>query len=367
MIRTAVIKDIAALIELENLCFDTDRISRRSFRHLLTKGNASAFVYDINEAGKKIIAGYAVVLFHTGTSLARLYSIAVHPDHRGRHIGEKLLSEAERIAIEHECVYLRLEVRKDNGTSINLYRKFRYKQIGIIPEYYEDKMEALRFEKFLHPDSSPDLKPVQYYRQTLEFTCGPAALMMAMHALDPSIALDRKTELRIWREATSIFMTSGHGGCGPYGMALAAYRRGFNIDLYVNQREIFFIDSVRDPGKKEVITLVQKDFIEQVSALPVTVIRHGITADEIEAVNSENEIAVVLISSYRIYREKAPHWVVVTGFDSKYIYCHDPYSDDDSGISPLDRISMPILKKDFKKMAKYGKSGQKAALILRKK
>jgi hypothetical protein len=51
--------------------------------------------------------------------------------------------------------------------------------------------------------------------------------MMAMKALDPAMELNRTLELRLWREATTIFMTSGHGGCGPYGLALSAYRRGF--------------------------------------------------------------------------------------------------------------------------------------------
>jgi hypothetical protein len=37
--------------------------------------------------------------------------------------------------------------------------------------------------------------------------------------------------------------------------------------------------------------------------------------------------ALVLISSYRIYGERFPHWVVVTGFDAHYIYVHDPLVD----------------------------------------
>ena len=49
--------------------------------------------------------------------------------------------------------------------------------------------------------------------------------MMAMTALDPSRTMDANDEIRIWREATTVFMTSGHGGCGPYGLALAAHRR----------------------------------------------------------------------------------------------------------------------------------------------
>ena len=80
-------------------------------------------------------------------------------------------------------------------------------------------MEALRYEKALAPRLKPSLARVPYYEQTLDFTCGSSALMMAMKSLDPSLRFSRTLELRLWREATTIFMTSGHGGCGPLGLA----------------------------------------------------------------------------------------------------------------------------------------------------
>jgi len=78
-------------------------------------------------------------------------------------------------------------------------------------------------------------------------------------------------------------------------------------------------------------------------------------------------IPIVLISSYRIYREKFPHWVVVTGCDNKYIYVHDPFVDYDQDKGSIDTMNMPILKSDFQRMARYGKAGQKAVLIIRKR
>jgi len=57
----------------------------------------------------------------------------------------------------------------------------------------------------------------------------------------------------------------------------------------------------------------------------------------------------------------------VTGFDEKYIYVHDPYVDYEAGKTATDSINMPILKKDFERMARYGKAGQEAALILKRR
>jgi len=78
-------------------------------------------------------------------------------------------------------------------------------------------------------------------------------------------------------------------------------------------------------------------------------------------------IPIVLISSYRIYKEKFPHWVVVTGFDDRFIYVHDPLVDEAAGETATDSINMPILKKDFERMARYGKASQRAALVIKKK
>ena len=44
---------------------------------------------------------------------------------------------------------LRLEVRADNGAGIRLYERRGYTRFAAIPDYYEDGMEAWRYEKLL--------------------------------------------------------------------------------------------------------------------------------------------------------------------------------------------------------------------------
>jgi hypothetical protein len=135
---------------------------------------------------------------------------------RGRGIAETLMRAGEEAVRQRGCAYLRLEVRRDNDPAIALYRKLGYRLFGTIPHYYEDDQEALRFEKRIrfYSGSRSDLF-VPYYSQTTPFTCGAACLLMAMRASirTPSTSAG----LRLWREATTIFMTSGHGGCGPHG------------------------------------------------------------------------------------------------------------------------------------------------------
>ncbi len=361
MIRPATLNDIDALVAIEESSFETDKLSRRSFRHILSKGKATTLL----EVDGETVRGYAMVLFNEGTSLARLYSIAVAPAFRSQGVAKSLLQAAESAALEHDCVAMRLEIRRDNETAIRLYKHVGYKQFGAHKNYYEDHMEALRFEKHLVPHLNLERVKVPFYEQTLDFTCGPAALMMAMSALNKNTAMNRMEELRIWRESTTIFMTSGHGGCSPYGLALSAYQRGFDVELFVNGPGVVLVDSVRDPEKKEVMRIVHEDFLHELEKLPVAIHHHALNVDELQTKFGEGGIPIVLISSYRIYREKFPHWVVVTGFDDKYIYVHDSFVDYPLEKSPTDCINMPILKKDFQRMARYGKAGQKVALIIR--
>lgn len=363
MIRTATLDDLDALAGLEKRNFETDRLSRRNFRYLLTKANAVTLIVEENGAAQ----GYAMVLFNTGTSLARLYTYAVDRPFRGRGIGLALVRACEDLALERDCVSMRLEVRKDNAASRGLFEKHGYRYLEIVPDYYEDHEDAWRYEKILAPHLQPELARAPYYQQTLDFTCGPAALMMAMKTLQPDLELDRKLELRIWRESTTVFMTSGHGGCGPYGLALSAHHRGFEVEVHVNDEGALFINSVRDPEKRVVMELVQEDFLEELSRLPVTIVHGALNAQDLQTKLEAGGIPVVLISSYRIYREKFPHWVVVTGYDERFFYVHDPYVDTAAGKTLTDCVNMPILKKDFQRMARYGKTGQKAVLILRRK
>ncbi len=362
MIREARLDDLDALVDIENQTFEFDRFTRRTFRYLLTRANAANLVVELD--GR--VVAYGVLLFHTGTSLARVYSLAVLPSEQGKGLASQLMRSMETHAVEHSCVALRLEVRTDSLAAIKLYEKQGYRRIGSVDDYYEDGQTAYRYEKRLNQLLKPDMAKVPYYAQMLEFTCGPCCLMMAMHALDRRVTMNQSLELRLWRESTTIFMAAGHGGCGPYGLALAACHRGFQVEIYVNDTGTLFIDSVRNREKKQVLELVQDDFLAELQQYPATIVEGALSTAEIEAKFNDGFIPLVLISSYRLCGEKSPHWVVVTGFDAQYIYLHDPYVDRDEGKSETDTMNMPIAKTDFERIAKFGKSALKAVLLIKK-
>lgn len=363
MIRAAVPGDIDRLVEIENKSFKTDRLTRRNLRHLLTRANAVTLVDTRRGVG---VRGFIAVLFHRGTSLARLYTIAVDPGQRGQGVAKALLRAAEAAARDRGAAYMRLEVHFRNKAARRLYERSGYKPFGIYIRYYEDSADAVRMEKRLVTRLRPPHSPVPYYPQSLEFTCGPACLLMAMRALDRRAAMNRAIELRIWRESTMIFMTSGHGGCSPYGLALSAYRRGFAVEVFASGAEPMFVDSVRSESKKEVMRLVERDFVDELKANGIRVRRRPPKLLELETAFDEGAIPIVLISTYRFDRQRTPHWIVITGFDERYVYIHEPYVDYEEEKSATDCSHMPVPRDDFHRIARYGRDQQKAVILVRK-
>ena len=144
-IRPAEPADVNALVDLETQAFASDRLNRRSFAALIKRPSAILLV----AADAAQFAGYALVLTRRGSLAARLYSLAVDPALSGRGIGALLLTAAERAAAARGAQVLRLEVRADNPGAIGLYESRGYRCLGRREGYYQDGMDALRFERRL--------------------------------------------------------------------------------------------------------------------------------------------------------------------------------------------------------------------------
>lgn len=349
------------LIALEEKCFATDRLSRRSMRRFINSDQCVFLVAYRDETP----LGYLLILFHRGTRLARLYSIAVEPEARGYGIAKLLLQAGETKSLDFGAIHLRLEVGQDNASAINLYRSLGFREFGLLQNYYDDQTDALRMQKRIrHPDQNSVHLNVPWFRQSTPFSCGPAAIMMAMSGLDPDYQPGLAEELRLWRETTTIFMTSGHGGCHPLGLALAAARRGFKAEAWINKRGPLFVEGVRSAEKKRIIETVHADFEAQARENQIKVHRVAIDPATLRNACDRGAIPVVLISTYRLDRKKAPHWVVVSGYDEHCFYVHDPDVDDESGLSPNDLQYVPIAIEDFGSMSSYGSQRLRSAIIL---
>lgn len=143
--------DLEALLTIERAVFTTDILSRRSLLHFLTATNATVLVAEDEGA----VAGYALVLYRRNSKLARLYSIAVGAAFRRRGWAQRLLTAAEQKAAARGRRVMRIEVRADNRSAIDLYESAGYRRFGTLARYYGGRIDALRYQKPLRRDRRP--------------------------------------------------------------------------------------------------------------------------------------------------------------------------------------------------------------------
>ena len=361
IVRPALLTDLEPLVALEKTCFDTDQLSRRSFKHWINTEHRALLVAEED----RLITGYVLIIYHPGTRLARVYSLAVATTHRNKGIAKLLMSAGELAAKDAGRLYLRLEVSVDNFPAIKLYEALGYQKFGIYRDYYEDHTDALRYQKRIRRyQDTLQHRSVHWIRQTTPFTCGPASLMMAMHGLNRAYQPSKEEEINLWREATTIYMTSGHGGCHPIGLALAAKRLQFTVEVWINQTGCLFIDGVRDEQKKQVVELVDNCFKREAEEQNIKIHFSNISQNDLITAFKSGAIPLILISTFRMDRKKAPHWVVMSGFDDDCLYMHDP-DPDEGRQSELDCQFIPIAFEDFERMSSFGKNRLKTAVIIR--
>ena len=119
IVRKAQQADIPAILEIEWECFREDSFSIEQFAYRISRSKGTFYV--MMEADRVI--AYVSLLFHGGTRYLRIYSIAVHPDYRGRGLGQVLMDQTIQTAGECKAAKITLEVKVTNTSAIGLYMK----------------------------------------------------------------------------------------------------------------------------------------------------------------------------------------------------------------------------------------------------
>jgi ribosomal-protein-alanine N-acetyltransferase len=96
---------------------------------------------------EKEVVGYGSV--HLSGAPARIISIAVLPDKRGRGLGRSLLEALENDCLAKSIMSLCLEVSISNLVALHLYLSKGYEVKGIIHGYYGDGKDAFYMVKVL--------------------------------------------------------------------------------------------------------------------------------------------------------------------------------------------------------------------------
>jgi len=204
------------------------------------------------------------------------------------------------------------------------------------------------------------------YFQSDEFTCGPAALLTAMRSLKSDIDFSQEEEFLIWHEANSIFMGVGHPGCGIYGLALSAIKRGFKciVHLELNGDSFLFSDTVHNELQKKIYAWNETRFRELFLKIGGEERSTCIKYEDIKN-NIDHGFASIILTADLKYRNDG-HWVTIDRVANEKIRYFDPYLEKDTCKFSHDSVSglYTVSKNDFLDMICYGNRKKKACLYL---
>jgi ribosomal-protein-alanine N-acetyltransferase len=136
VIRPMKYEDLDDVARLEKMCFGWGSWSKGAFASELKRGQLSCFV--VARVGG-VLVGFAG--WRREVEEAHVANIAVHPEMRGRKIGELLLRTVLEEAVRRGLNNSLLEVRKSNIIAQNLYRKYGYKVLTTRRAYYHFPLE----------------------------------------------------------------------------------------------------------------------------------------------------------------------------------------------------------------------------------
>lgn len=208
---------------------------------------------------------------------------------------------------------------------------------------------------------------VPHYNQTTGFTCGPSSLLMAMKTLEPKFDFSRAHELQLWREATTIFMGGPHhGGCGATGLALAAHRRGFRAEVWVNHRGALLSTRPKEKARTEVIEELDRADRKEMKRLGIPYHVGALSIDDLKRALAEGALPIVLVNMEYIHQDPTAHWVVVTGVDDEHVTVNDPWISRDKGHTAKTVTDYAVPRAEFPAMTTYGTRKECATVLIRR-
>jgi ribosomal-protein-alanine N-acetyltransferase len=154
VVEPMTLADINRVLEIEHLSFSAPW-SARAYRHEITQNEHSTMLVVrpapqyrlapmrwlrfLSSAIPRPVLGYAG--FWLLVDDAHIATIAVHPDWRGRGLGELLLLSLLEEAAKRGAARATLEVRVSNAVAQGLYHKYGFRNTSRSMRYYADNNE----------------------------------------------------------------------------------------------------------------------------------------------------------------------------------------------------------------------------------
>lgn len=165
---------------------------------------------------------------------------------------------------------------------------------------------------------------VPFYRQTFDFTCGAACILMTLSYFDRGFTLDETSEIDIWREGTSVLVL----GMGRYGLSFPLLKRGFAVEILTDSEGIDFIRRIErrlDEPRLEIFKRLYSERQQRVRGMGVKETKvQQITLEDVHSTLSRGGVPILLTDAVELGDEEAPHWIVLTGADDESFKANNP-------------------------------------------
>lgn len=129
--------DLAEVRTIETLSF-SNPWSDNTFRGEIQNTSISFPMVVVEKPGDRVV-GY-IIYWHIREDV-QVNNVAVHPDFRGRGIGEALVRHVIEKVRANGATFITLEVRSSNAAAVALYRSLAFEVLGTRKNYYTNPDE----------------------------------------------------------------------------------------------------------------------------------------------------------------------------------------------------------------------------------
>jgi ribosomal-protein-alanine N-acetyltransferase len=191
-------KDIPEVVEIEKICFALPWPAS-AYRRELQNTSSTRYVVvrhnrqegeeepEIPDPDSILLSGASPVVGYAGLWMmmdeAHITTIGMHPQYRGKNLGELLLVGLIDTAMQLGSSWLTLEVRVSNVVAQNLYKKYQFHISGLRKKYYTDNNEDA-YIMWSEEITKPAFRE-KYYQLKAELLTSLSELGMITPGLDP--------------------------------------------------------------------------------------------------------------------------------------------------------------------------------------
>lgn len=215
-------------------------------------------------------------------------------------------------------------------------------------------------------------RPVTYYGQTTDVTCGAGTTLMAIEShggetfLKDDSEFNREIELEVWRSATNM------PACEPVGLAVTTHQRiatvGANLGkptVYLSTSGTSLLEWYKD-FDYNFREQLQRESFKKADQLGIPVIREWISTQDIVAAIVNGNLVYLLIDLTVMLNDPTPHWVLAHDVIENCVVISDPWVDSKTGETWVDCSNLPVNFTTLDDMTRWGEPAYRGVVIVPK-